>query len=368
VWYDPEGTQPVTSNEVFLLQRLYTNGIALLFAGPNISSAAAGLPSDSQAAWQSLVHLNPATGSSSNNFVVPLPNAQGDPMLNGAYGSVGTFMLQSALDQTTVTADADSMAQFNGGDVVVRFPSANDPNQNQVRTVTQLFSLDSPGDTNSFPMRMSLFQNTICWLLQCGACPAVFPTFGYTVDPLVPQTGTPITLTLSLGNSGECDGVGYFTTVRLAQGLKYVSATSDFGRVTYTNQVVSLYGGRLPARQSINFSITVIAQIPGSLTNQVFIQSASSPSQSHDAVIDIQGNALNPQWQIQVTSTNTVRLSLSNAVSGQSYAIQRAIIHPGLPNFLWTTITNFTFIPPEFDLIDQIQSTNSGALYKAIPQ
>jgi hypothetical protein len=366
IWYDPEGTQPVAADEVALLQRLYTNGIPMIFAGPNLASAATNLPPDSQATWQALLHLQATGASATNGTVVPLPNTQGDPLLNGPYGPVGVFTLQSNVGQATVTPDADSLAQLTGGDVIVRFPSANDINQNQTRTVTQLFSLDSPGDTNSFPIRTSLIQNSICWLLQCGACASVYPTFGFEVSPLVPEAGIPTTLTMTLGNSGECDGVGYVTTVQLADGLTFVSATSDIGRITQSNQVVSLHGGRLPARQSINFAITVVPQVPGWFTNQVYIQSGSTVPQNRVADFEVIGDAL-PHWQIALNGPNTVVLSFINGASGRSYSVQRALLQRQSSNYLWTTFTNFTFTPPEFQVLDQVQSSNNGALYRVVP-
>jgi hypothetical protein len=296
-----------------------------------------------------------------------MPNSQGDPLINGPYGSVAGFVIQTEVEFATVTPDADSLGQLNGGDVIVTYPSANDPNQDQTRTVTLLFSLNSPGDTNSYPMRKSLFQNAICWLLQCGACAAVYPSYGFEVNPLVPRTGEPATLTLSLGNDGECDGVGYTAIVHLAEGLNFVSATSDYGRITSTNQVISLYGGRISARQHITLEITVVPQVPGWFTNQVDIESGSTIPQTHAAIFETQGDAL-PQWSIELSPPNAVLLRFTNAEPGRSYIVQRAILQPGTTIYRWITFTNFQFTPPEFRLREQIQGTNSGAIYQAIPQ
>jgi hypothetical protein len=367
VWYDPDGTQPVTQGEVALLQQIYTNGIPILFAGPNISSAASGLSSDSQAAWQALVHLTPTGTSPTNGLVVPLASAQGDPLLSGAYGPVGTFFLQTDMAQATVTSDADSLAQLNGGDVIVSFPSASDPNQNQVRTVTQLFSLDSAGDTNSLPMRKSLFENAICWLLQCGACPEVYPSFNFSVSPMLPQMGETNVLTLSLGNSGECDGVGFVTTIQLASGLTFVSATCGIGRITYTNQVVTLYGGRLPARQTFDLTITLVPRIPGWFTNSVLIQSGSTAPQTEEAVFQVAGT-VSAQLSIGLGPLNSILLKVTGGQSGGLYMIQRAILRTNTLSLPWTSITNFSLTPPEFDSTDQILSPNSGVLYQVVPQ
>jgi hypothetical protein len=215
-------------------------------------------------------------------------------------------------------------------------------------------------------MRKGVFQNAICWMLHCGACSAVYPTFSYQLDSLSPQTGVPLTIRLSLGNNGECDAASFLTQVQLPAGLTFVSATSDFGRVTQTNQVVFLSSARLPARSLINLGITVIPQAPGWFTNEVLIETASSMPQTRTAAFEVQGVAF-PQWEIVRSSPGTILLKLSNAESGRSYTIQRAILEPDSSGYLWTSLTNLSFSPPVFQLVDQI-CTNGAALYRVIAQ
>jgi hypothetical protein len=299
--------------------------------------------------------------------VVPLPNTSGSPLLNGAYGLVDAFNIQTDADQAAVTAGADALAQLNGTDVVISFPSSDNPNQDQVRTVTQLFALESPPDTNSFAMRKALFQNAICWMLQCGACAAVYPTFGFDTDPFTPETGVPVTINLRVGNNGECDAVAFVANVQLADGLKFVSATADFGKITQSNQVVSLTVGRISGRQIIDLAITVIPQVPGWLTNQVDLGTASTIPQTRIAAFEVQGVAI-PQFSILRSGPNEIMLRLSNAESGSTFSLQRVILQPDTPNFPWTTITNFSFTPPDFEMTVQLPPTNSAALYRVLPQ
>jgi len=363
VWYDPDGAQPVTENEVSFLQQLYTNGMPLLFAGARVGSAAAGLSPGAQATWQELVHLT-ATGQSTSGPVIP--QNQANPVINGAYGLLEVFNIDSPLDQATVTPDADSLAQVNGSDIIVAYPSVYGSNPEAVPTVTQLFPVELLGDTNSVVMRKGVFQNAICWMLRCGACSAVYPTFSYQLDSLSPQTGVPLTLSLSLGNSGECDAVSFLAQVQLSAGLTFVSATSDFGRVTQTNQIVSLSSARIRARTIIHLAITVVPQAPGWFTNEVLIETASSTPQTRTAAFEVQGVAL-PQWKIVRSAPGMILLILSNAESGRSYTVQRAILEPDNSDYLWSNLTNLSFSPPVFQLLDQI-CTNGAALYRLIAQ
>ena len=367
IWYDADGTQQTTQDEVSLLQQLYTNGMPLLFAGPRVSSAASTLPPATQAVWQSLVHLSSSGGTATAGPVIPQPDAGGNPLLNGPYGFVDTFNVQTDADQATVTPDADSVAQMNGADVMATFPSINDPNQDQIRTTTMLFALDSPTDTNSFVMRRGVFQNAICWLLYCGACSAVYPSFGFDIDPLTPETGVPVTINLRLGNSGECDAVEFVANVRLADGLQFVSATSDLGKVTQSNQLVSLAVTRIAGRQTVDLSITVVAQAPGWFTNQVDLETATTTPQTRTAGFEVQGVAI-PQFSIQRSGANAIVLTLINAQAGSSFALQRAILLPNTSTYLWTTFTNFSFSPPQFQTTDQIPPTSSAVLYRVMPQ
>src|SRR5262249_27647565 len=150
--------------------------------------------------------------------------------------------------------------------------------------------------------------------------------------------------------------------VTLADGLKFVSATSDFGQVTQANQIVSLAANRLSGRQIINLGITVIPQLPGWFTNQVDLETATTIPQSRTASLEVQGVAI-PQFSIQHSGPNAISLRLSNAQAGSNFAVQRAILQSNTPNYTWTTITNIAFSPPQFEMTEPIPSTASAALY-----
>ena len=366
IWYDPVGAQLLTSDEVALMQNLYSIGIRLIFIGPRLSSTAAGLSAGSRATWQGLVHLQPTGGLVSGGTVTPSNSPSGNLLPNGPYGSVGPFEIQTTADQATATLNADVLGRLTNGadaaDVIVSFPSANNPNQDQVRTVTLLMPLDGPGDPNSFPTRKSLLQNGICWVLNCGACPEVYPSFICALDPAQPQTGSPATLNLTLGNGGECDGVGYVTTVQLADGLKLVSAKSDYGQITISNSTIFLSVGRIPARQQIGLTLGVIPVVPGWVTNHVHIQAASATARDEDVAFEVKGERI-PELAIKASGKDTVLLTVW-ANPGSSYAVERAILPAQGTNFSWAVTTNFVFAPPLFQMQDKLQTTNSGVLYR----
>src|SRR5262249_6609493 len=217
-------------------------------------------------------------------------------------------------------------------------------------------------DSQSVTMRSEILQNFICWTLNCGVCPEVYLTFDFTVDPPVPQTGAPATLTLPLGNNGECDGAAYLTTVQMAEGLKILSATADYGEITTSNNVVFVYIGRIPARQRLNLTIVMLPTTPGWATNLVQMQSASITPQDQAAFFEVQGDGI-PRLGIENSGANEVLLS-AWAEPGAPYVLERALLEAPGSSFLWRTVTNFVFGTSVFQMKDAVQTTNSGALYR----
>jgi len=174
---------------------------------------------------------------------------------------------------------------------------------------------------------------------------------------MAPQTGQPFALNLSLGNGGECDGVAFLTTVQLADGLSFVSGTSDYGQLSNNAQIVTLHVGRIAARQTIKLSLTLIPQAVGWVTNPVNVQSASSSPLAEDVPIYIEG------LSIQRNGPNSVLLKVAGQ-AGWSYEIQESQLASQSSTYQWLPLTNFVFVPPLFQMTNPVPISSPGVLYR----
>lgn len=288
--------------------------------------------------------------------MVPLQSGS-DLLPNGAYGQIQSFDIQTPVDHATAAPDADSVARMGTADVLVSFPAASNSIQDQVRTFTQMMTVEG----GSVAMRSSVLENALCWVLNCSVCPAVYLGLNSTVAPQVP-TGVPMMVVLQLRNGGECDGAAFLTTIQLPDELKLVSATPDYGSLTVSDNVISLAIGRVPGFQQLNLTLSLIPLVPGSVTIPVHIQAASAAAEDGQASFEVQGDRI-PELGIARRGANSVLLNVS-AQPGNSYFLQRAVLPLGNSAFVWTTLTNFIFAAPLFQMQDTNQPTNQGSLYR----
>jgi hypothetical protein len=261
------------------------------------------------------------------------------------------------VDSAFATSDADSDGTLGTNDVLVSFPKAADPNQDQVHAFTELMDLEGDGDAQSLAERNEVLENAICWLLNCNVCGEIYLQFSPAVNPPTPQTGVPATLSIALGNNGECDGAAFSASVQMAPGLILISATSDYGQPTISNGVVSLYFNRIPARQLFTLTITVLPVIAGWVTNAVHTQAASTTSIDDQFVFQVEGVA------IQAAGSASVLVS-AFAQPGLSYVLERARLPAQGAEFLWSPLTNFIFIAPQFQMRDAVPGAGRGSIYR----
>ena len=259
-------------------------------------------------------------------------------------------------------SDADSFGRLDGADVLVGYPSLNEPDLGQARTFTQMFPLVGGGDGPAVGERKKLFQNVVCWLLRCYACPAVGLSFDYTPKPAVAQTGSPFTLHLYVNNNGECPGTAVIARLRLAEGLQFVGAETPRGQVSHTNGLVTFRIGQLASGEPLDLLLTLCALVPGSLTNMVELRANAVPPITREVVVEAQGDRV-PTLAIRQLQPSGVTLKIL-AQPGVRYALERSISVTGAIPLPWTVVSNFVFALPAIEISEPIGDGASAAFYR----
>lgn len=354
----------MNTNEVLLLQRLYANEKALYFLGPRISSAADGLAAEMRSVWEGLVHVEEGAGSVPGGMMEPVDPGDNNPIFKGGYGvEIGAFPVQATVYQVTAGTNADTFGRLGTADVLVGHPSPGPTNQNQTRVFTQSIPLvDGASSESVVEQRRIAFQNAMCWLLYCGACPSAYPTISNWVTAEVLRTGSPLTLHLLLGNGGECDGAGFRVTITLADGMRVLGVESPVGEVVSSNGVVVLYMGRLADRYHFELDLSLLPVIPGVQTNQVHIEFGAAAAYDVTITFAVPGDRI-PELKIERDGLDGIALHVQAQV-GLSYVLERAISQTGFANLSWVTLTNFVFTAPSFDFYTPLTTTNRATFYR----
>ncbi len=360
-------TNRITDNTVTVLQTLFINGIPLYLIGENLASDTVQLDQPQQSQWIQLTGLNPATEKGGDGCVeVSNPISQ-DPILNGRFGNVSNFCGLSNVDLTTLanTNAPDSILGRSGPAVVLAaFPATDVGDAGQTRTVTQNFRVAVATDPVSFPLaQQTLFQDSVCWLVRCFGCQAVgLSLTSAGVSPSPATVGQPLTVSWSVDNNGECDGIGAILTAGLPPGVQFVSAQSGIGTWTYdTNRAAVVFQlGQLAHGSMPMVSFTVIPMQPGLITNTAAV---SIPGLATNVAQPVVTQVIGPSVLNLMLSGGTNYLLQFSGNAGQTYEIQTS---PDLLQWMdWTNVTGPVWMTP---LSNPFQTNSTQRFYRAVGQ
>jgi uncharacterized repeat protein (TIGR01451 family) len=371
VIWDDVGAEGLTDNTVETLQQVFGSNTSLYLMGDRLVSALAGLSPSNRTTWSSLLHLTPLGQSASPGpilFSIAPFDRQPGTILNGRFGALDEVHYMNAVDLARVTADATSLGQASGGDLLVQFPTSDEVDSGQARTVSQGFRALDGGDAASLAGRKILFQNSVCWLLRCSFCSLSHPTVVVMDAPEKANVGDEFTFNLLVSNNGECVSTATVLTNYLPAGLSLVGVTYNQGTsATYdptARDLIWRIGSVISGSQNdAVINITVRAVQAGSFSNTACVGANYTTSRSPfcaDFNIQIEGTSLpaTPELTLMPTGYGLYQLRLTGQ-QGANYLIQTSVDLQ-----TWQSLTNAPGPLFFLDLLD-VGTLNRPKFYRA---
>jgi uncharacterized repeat protein (TIGR01451 family) len=329
-----------------VLGRAYNAQIPVYLIGERLASSTANLTEPYRSQWTQLTHFQPATTQGGNGTITILTNATQGP-INGRFGFVVDFSYPAELDLTSVIAPGPQLLATSGNtEVLVDF---EDPSSGE-RTVSQNFlAADASSNTDSIAERKRLFQNVVWWLLRKPLCNLIDFAIAESASNDPAQTGQPLTYTLTVQRTGECEGTGVVVTDVLPTGVQFVSAETPQGTWTEANGVVTFHLGAL--QDTLQLTITVTPTQPGPLVNFVRIRGNESEQNLNNNTASLTVQAQGAAVMMNAyTGNRTPQAAFSVLRSGDGLILIQVRSDIGTTWILetsddlvhWTTRTQFT--------------------------
>ncbi len=355
-----------SANTVDALSQSYSNGIPLYLIGQRLASSAALLPPAQGSEWRNLTFLSPTSGTTgAETVLVTNLSALYNPILAASFGGVTNFNYPAGLDLATNTQPlAEVFGVAAGADVLIAYPGPDLPPADFSGTnifVQNVLVLPAGAPESNANLEI-LFQNAVCWLTTCSDCQALQFDLGYSSAPATVQAGQAFTVALNIQNNSECASTGVLVTNVLPPGARFVGASSLLGTSVYdpaANQVV-FYIGLLPRSLQVELDVTMVADVPGIVTNTASgRQNSSAPSPAPAAaVITVQPNAA-PLLDMQFSTSKALQLRLTGQ-PGIQYEVDNSIdlVH-------WLFYTNVAG-PGWNQILPPATATNSRLFFRAV--
>ena len=267
------------------------------------------------------------------------------------------------MENAAAAVGADSFGQLGTAAVLVGVPDIG-----QTRTFTQVIPLVAGGGDPAVAARKLIFQNAVCWLLDCTRLVVISLSVEedrYEPDP--PRTGEPLLWTVVVRNHGETPATGVGVTVRLAEGLGFIGAETPQGTVSTVDGVVRFQLGRLGQRGQAETTLTLRPLTPGPKTNHFeFVADGlhvgDKIRSEQDIVFEVVGDLV-PVLSIDQISADKVRLKVL-AQPGSSYVLERSADPAGVGPIRWTSVSDFVFAVPSFITTETIPANSQPSFYR----
>ncbi len=361
IWDDMGGAGPLTGDELGMLQGAHDSGIPVWFMGPGVAHSGDGLSETLRAGWYRLMHLTPSGGAATGTVIEPVAGADAAAIFGGRFGAVATLPAGAGVAEGRAMSDAVALARVGTSDVLVASPPASALDPSLPRSLTQLFASPAGGTAEADAKRLSYFRNAVCWLFACDSCTRVSLTAETSIGGEV-RAGVPVSLTVTLGNSGECDASAYQARITLAGGLQLVGGSTDYGWLQVEAGVVTVRAERLVSGDRFVLVLAVNPTISGNLTNIVEVRSLAVPLRRTEWVLSSAGDRA-PELRIALGLGGDLKLQVT-AEPGRSYLLERATQAGGNGPYQWSTATSFQYSPPVFEWHDRVVKTNAAMLYR----
>jgi hypothetical protein len=320
IWNDA-GAPGLAANDVAVFRATQDAAIPLYFIGHRLVSSAASLGTAANP-WTQMLHMRAAPGASSAGLV-NLDAGSFHPVVNGRFGTVGSFAVPTDVDLASETGTGEDLLGRAGSSVVlvaVELPGS------AVRTVSQNFLLSRPEDSGGLAERRKLFKNSVVWLLRKGF--NAFTDLSVAADPpgAPVAVGREFAVPFTVRHRGEVEGSGVNLSVSLPAGLRFVRAAFTQGSVVESDGTVTCRLGNMENAQAIALDLYFIAATAGTYLLPASVSgNEPDPSPVNNAVtVQIRAEGTGPtppSLRLSIQSGGTVA-GVLRGNAGQSYIVE----------------------------------------------
>jgi hypothetical protein len=361
-------TDGLNAHDVTTLENAYASGIPLYLIGDHLASVTVDLPEPQRSEWIGLTHLTPGSTTSVGGLVQVQSTVDYNPIINGRFFEVGDFEYPGPLDRANVAgSDAGVLGTSSGSDLLLSYPNLEAVDSGEVRTFTQNVRLLANDSSRSADARKGLFQNVVCWLLNCPTCSDVDVRVELAGpgDPV--PAGAPFDYIMEVAHSGECEATGTVVTEILPAEFNFVGADSAHGTWSYDPglNTVTFVLGHLAKASVTELKVTVLPLQEGTFTSHVVARmngpEVTLDNNAAEALTIVKGgttSAAPPRLEIGFVH-GTYELHLSGQ-AGVNYEIQMA---PDLK--IWSPLTNVYGADWRATLNPSASSSKSAQFYRA---
>lgn len=326
IWNDVGLSEPtLTSESLTVLERTFSGGIPLYFIGENVASAANHLSDIDRRRWSALTRLSSSNEKRGAEFIEFPSSDFNHPITTGRFGLLDLFEYPGVLDVGAISdPEAEVLGRFGISDVLISYPSQDQEEHGDVRSITQGFLINRGEDEISREERKGLFQNAVCWLLRCAECDSVNVWVAMSLSGETFRIGEPLTYSVSVYHAGECEATGVVVTSALPAGAVFVKADLSQGNVESSGQDLTFHLGRLAKASITTIDVTIKPVAAGMLPTQVQARINGPEVNLADNIaelaIPVEGS-LWPVIRINRSTDGRHTVSLTSEV-GRTYVIQ----------------------------------------------
>ncbi len=298
--------------------------------GNHLLSATSGLTSEERQRWEHLVHLQGQGVEGVHQQVVLEERGFFQSFLQGRFGQVSPFVVSGEMDQASATSNAEAIVRLDETDLMVRYPAGGRTEAAQPRWVSQNFPLFGPMGQEKDPIRRALFQNALCWLLQCGTCSLNDLQLTLKDWNGESTTGEWVEQSFELANVGACEATDTQVFIKYPKGVELGRAEFSQGLGAENHPeggVLQIHVGRLThgAASKMMGSFRTQALIPGLHEIQVCVESNHTESNCETYYWMTSGDPLMPATIAMHWSEDRMlwlRVEGLEGLEGMSYRIQ----------------------------------------------
>jgi PKD repeat protein len=320
----------VTDNDVDILKRSFSVGIPLFFIGDRLASDVSHLVESARLKWQSLIHVRILSPRSSSGRVDIAPfdgvddESSNQPgIVNGRFGTLNDFVADQPFDVAELAPDDEGqvIGRTVDGASLVAFPNLDLAEPGRVRSFTALGRIWQGIDDESSRVEKMLFQNVVCWLLECRRCGAVKLHIEAEPESPIVQVGETAKFLVKVSQSGECEATGVAVAGAVPDGVTLVRLLGERGAGRVQGGQIQMALGHLASAEEVTVEIEMVPSKPGPIELCVSVSGNNETPDAGNrtcATVEVQGEEI-PRLDVELRGTN---LLLGWASTSRSWILE----------------------------------------------